>query len=90
MANKIKFSVEEANKECVVLDFINTEDFNSFVNTFGVPKKEETCIQINGFNCPKPKQDSTIQLDLDELHNNYNIEPFEDSYLIGYILNPKH
>lgn len=90
MANKIKFSVEEATKKHAILDFVNLEDFHTFVSLFGVQAKDETCIQINDYNFPKPKPDTCIILDLDGLYQHYSVEPFDDSYIIGYILNPKH
>lgn len=90
MAKNIKFAVEGITKQGVILDFLNLEDFNTFVSLFGVQAKDETCIQINNYNGPKPRVDSYIKLDIEDLYNNYTIEPFDDSLIIGYILNPKH
>lgn len=90
MTKNIKFSVDGVTKQGVILDFVNLEDFHTFTSLFGVPNKSETCIQINNYNGPKPRVDSYVKLDIEDLYNNYTIEPFEDSLLIGYILNPKH
>ncbi len=89
MATNIKFYVDEVSPTEVILDFTEDSDYLTFVKTFGVTAKTETGIIIHDYDFKKPRKDAFITLDIDALKQNYDIIPFNNSYIIGYFLRKK-